>query len=303
VHYIIQHWSFDPFLLIAASAVVANEIGLARLRARSTPRRTRERRLRSLLFYGGLALLIVAIDSPIDYWSSSYFFVHMSEHLLIAFFAPILVVAGAPWIPLSFALPVGARRRLGRAVFLGRSRKGLRAAWHVIRNPWFALLSFNAVMVAWHAPRLFTLSEENQFVHVWLMHGSFFITGILFWLQIIPSHPMRPLKSPIWQAGAVITTNLVMTVLAMSMSIFTTTSWYPTYANLPGVTLSPFASQQIGAGILWVCGDFWALPALVLIVRRAVEEGGSLSNLIDRMTGRSPMPTVEEFRASQRFPR
>ncbi len=296
MHYVTDNWSFDPFLIVVAVLVVAHETGLARLRSRSVPARTRRRRLNSLAFYGGLALLLVAVESPIDYWASSYFFVHMIEHLLIAFFAPILIVVGAPWIPLLFALPVGARRTVGRFFLLGPLSGVCRAIGRVVRNPWFALLSFNAVMLVWHLPALFDWSERNQAGHIWLMHGSFFVTGVLFWLQIIPSHPMRPKASPIWQAGAIIFTNVVMFVLAMSLSIFTTSSWYAAYAHVPGVTFPPFADQQIGAAILWVCGDFWAVPALVVVFKRAIDADGSISASIDRLTGRGPAPTPEEFR-------
>lgn len=297
MHYVTDNWSFDPFLLIVVAVVVAHEIGLARLRLRSVPARNRRRRIHSLVFYGGLGLLLVAVESPIDYWASRYFFVHMAEHLLIAFYAPILIVVGAPWVPLLFALPVGARRKVGRFFLLGAWARALRAVGQGLRNPWFALLSFNAVMLIWHAPALFDWSERNQAAHIWLMHGSFFITGVLFWLQIIPSHPMRPQTSPIWQAGAIISTNVVMILLAMALTIFTTTSWYPTYAHLPGVTLAPFAGQQIGAAILWVCGDFWAVPALVVVFKRAIDADGSVSNALDRLTGRGPAPTPEEFRS------
>jgi putative membrane protein len=286
MHYLTDNWSFDPFLVAVALIVVAHEVGLARLKQRSDPVRTRRRRLHALAFYAGLGVLLLAVESPLDYWSSDYFFVHMLEHLLIAFYAPILIVAGAPWIPLMFALPVGARRRVGRFFMIGRWSQWWRAIGRLVRSPWFAVISFNAVMVLWHIPAAFDLAERNQVVHIWLMHGSFLVTGILFWLQIIPSRPMRPKAGPVWQAGAIIGTNVVMFVLAMALSILSAASWYSVYAHLPGVTLSPFADQQVGAAILWVCGDFWAVPALVVVIRRAIDQEGSLANVLERLSHR-----------------
>jgi cytochrome c oxidase assembly factor CtaG len=296
LNYIVDNWSYDPFLIAVAVIVVLNEIGLARLRRRSRSLRARARRWRSISFYGGLFLLLLAVDSPIDYWASYYFFVHMIEHILISFFAPILIVFGAPWLPLIFAFPVGVRRRVGRAILLGGWASPLRAIGRFVTNPWFALIAFNLVMVLWHIPALFDLAENNQDVHIWLMHASFFVTGVLFWLQIIPSHPFRLKTSPLWQMGAIVSTNIVMFILAMALSIFSASNWYPVYDHLPGVTLSPFADQQIGAGILWICGDFWAIPALIVVIKRAIDQEGSLSNAVDRILHRSPATTLEEFR-------
>jgi cytochrome c oxidase assembly factor CtaG len=286
MRYLAGHWSFDPFVVVVAVVVIWHEIGLARLAMRSRPERTRERRLRSAWFYAGLAVLLIAVCSPVDYWADDYFFIHMIQHLLLMFAAPSLVVAGAPWQPLLDALPGRLGRSATREVLTGGWSRPLRAVAGALLSPWVAVAAFNIVMIAWHVPDLFDLAERNQAVHIWLMHGSFFLAGIIFWLQFIPSPPFRIRMSAVGQASALLLTNVVMWMLAMAMGILTSTSWYPVYSHIAGVTLPPFADQQIGAGILWICGDFWAVPCMIFVIRRVIAEDGSVSSAVDRMLSR-----------------
>jgi putative membrane protein len=284
--YLVDHWSYDPFLIIVIVLVAWHEIGLAREARRSRPERTRQRRRRSFWFYGGLAVLLIAVESPIDYWSDDYFFVHMLQHLLLMFAAPTLIVAGAPWQPLLDGLPWRTGRSVTAGVLRGGWSRPLRAAGGWLLRPWVSVVAFNVVMLFWHIPGPFDLAENNQYVHIWLMHASFFIVGVLFWLQFIPSPPFRMRMPPEGQAAALVGTNVIMWILAMSMSFLTTVSWYPVYDHIPGVTLAPFASQQIGAGILWVCGDFWAIPMLIVVIRRIIDADGSLGAALDKILGR-----------------
>jgi putative membrane protein len=283
--YVIRHWSLDPFLVVAIAVAGWHEIGLRRLGRRSRPERTRQRRRRSLLFYAGLGVLLIAVLSPVDYWADDYFFVHMIQHLLLMFAAPTLIVAGAPWQPLLDALPGGLGRAATRGVLRGAWWRPVRAVAGAALRPWAAVVIFNVVMVAWHVPALFDLAERNGAVHVWLMHGSFLAAGVLFWLQFIGSPPLRIRMPAASQAMALLGTNVVMWVLAMSMGILSSRPWYPVYDHVPGVTLAPFADQQIGAGILWVCGDFWAVPCMISVFRRLIDEDGDVSSAIDRIMG------------------
>jgi putative membrane protein len=285
VHYILDNWSFDPFLIVALAVVVWHEIGLRRLASRSRPERTRERRLRSLWFYSGLAVLLLAVESPLDYWADSYFMVHMVQHLLLMFAAPSLVVAGAPWQPLLAALPGQGGQSVTRGVMTGGWSRPLRAAGGFFLRPWVAVITFNVVMAAWHIPVLFDLAENNQAIHIWLMHGSFFAAGVLFWLQFISSPPFRSQMPLLGRAAALLATNVVMIVIAMSLSIFVSYSVYPVYSHVPGVTLPPYADQQIGAAILWVCGDFWAMPTMIVTIRKLIGDEGGIGTALERFLG------------------
>ena len=279
--YLTQHWSFDPLLIIVVILAGWHAIGLARLARSREPDPAGHRSRRALLFYAGLAVLLVAVQSPLDYWGYDYFFIHMIQHLLLMFAAPTLVVAGAPWRPLAAAVaglpgPTGASHWI----------RPLRAAGGFLLRPWVSVALFSIVMVFWHLPGPFDLSQQDRAVHVWLMQSTFFVAGVLFWLQFITSPPFRIKITPVSQAVALLATNCVMWVLAMAMGFLTATSWYAVYNHVPGVTLPTLADQQIGAGILWICGDFWAIPTMIFVIRKLMAEDGSISAAVDRMLGR-----------------
>jgi putative membrane protein len=286
VTYLTQHWTFDPFLIVVVVLVTWHEIGLARLARRSRPERTRARRVRSIWFYAGLAVLLIAVQSPVDYWADAYFFVHMIQHLLLMFAAPTLIVAGAPWQPLLDGLPGRSGKAATREVLAARWARPVRAVGGFLLRPWVSIVIFNVVMIVWHLPGPFDLAQRNSAVHIWLMHGTFFVAGVLFWLQFVASPPFRIKMSTVSQAAALLGTNCAMWVLAMAMGFLSSTSWYSVYNHVPGVTLPAFADQQIGAGILWICGDFWAIPTMIFVIRKLMAEDGSVSAAVDRILGR-----------------
>lgn len=273
MHYLTHHWTFGPYLVIAVAVAGWYAIGLRRLPKPVGTAEARQRRRQQQMFYGGLAMLVIATESPVDYWGYDYFFVHIIQHLLLMFAAPSMLVAGAPWRPLL------GDRLTSPAGLAGTISRGL-------LRPWVGIAGFSVVMVAWHLPGPFDLADQNRMVHIWLMESSFLLAGVLFWLQFIGSPPVRIRMSPISQATALLITNCVMWVLSMAMGFLTSTSWYSVYNHIPGITLPAFADQQIGAGILWICGDFWAVPTMVFVIRKLMAEDGSVSSAVDRILGR-----------------
>ena len=98
-------WQVTPIAVVALVVGVGYEIGLRRLAVRQSPGHRRATRRRSWAFYAGLGGLIAVVSGPLDRWAMAWLSVHMVLHVLEMFYLPPLLILGAPWVPLSFALP------------------------------------------------------------------------------------------------------------------------------------------------------------------------------------------------------
>src|SRR5579871_6202492 len=124
-------------------------------------------RWRAAAFYGGIATVVLALDTPIDAFADTRFWVHMIQHVLLLTVAPPLLVLGRPWPRLWRPVPLRARRPVARglAALAGRV------------HPAVALVVMSATIAAWHLPALYDLTLRNDVVHQ-LEHLSFVVTAV-----------------------------------------------------------------------------------------------------------------------------
>ena len=218
---------------------------------------------------------------------------HMIGHVIVMFLVPIGLILSGTARSWWWLLPVDSRRKVLRWWNVDRDVRVPKFFF----NPISAALVLNVVMVTSHIPAVFDASMEHQWGMDYLLEPSFLLSGLFFFHFIVSSSPRKNKVGIRLQLFMVLSTMLEMLVMAMSLSIFSNSAWYAvmkpmagmTNMNMAGMTmpattlLEAFHQQQLAAGVLWVCGDFWAVPCLIIIIRRlANRNGGSLFNALNR---------------------
>lgn len=132
---------------------------------------------RAWSFTAGVAVLWLALASPLEELADRVLTAHMIEHLLLMAAVPPLLLAGWPTVPLLRGLPVPLRRTLVAPLL--RSRL-LRRAGHAMVSPVSAWLALNLTLLLWHIPRAYDYALEHETVHD-MEHLCFFASSLLFW--------------------------------------------------------------------------------------------------------------------------
>jgi putative membrane protein len=266
-------WFTDPWALAAiglASWLYAR--GAGRLWARAGVGRGIPR-WRFWCYAGGIAILFVALASPLDPWGGALFSAHMVQHELLILGAAPLLVLGTPILAFLWAIPRRWRRRLGR----WSAEPAVRRGWGALTHPVSAWALHAAAVWVWHAPGLYQATLTHEGVHL-LQHFSFFLTALLFWWPLLHASPHRRLGHGL-AVLYLFTTALHGSALGAFLSL-SRQPWYPAYtegARLWGLTV--LEDQQLGGLIMWVpFGLLYTLAAIFLLgdwLRR--QEARSLS--------------------------
>ena len=259
---IFADWTL-PIGLTVAVLVTA----LVYLRGWIALRRTRRAQFtveRLASFLGGLALLWVVVGSPMDGFADALLTAHMIEHLLLMSAIPMLLLYGAPVVPLLRGLPESVLRWIvGPLIRL----TALRRAMHWLVAPAVAWLALNVGYLAWHVPAAYNYALENETVHD-LEHMCFLFTSLLFWWYIMRPWPAKARPDDWGMLVYLAMGDVVMTLLSAFLA-FCDRPVYSYYVQHPNPFHIPVLEDQVlGAVVMWVIGSFaYLVPAMVITFR------------------------------------
>ena len=244
------------------------------------------------LFQIGLLVALLAIVSPMRYWSEIYIWVRALQDLLLAVVAPGLIVLGAPWAALARSLG----RRPTRPEAPGEATARSRPWW--LRWPVATVVVFNVIWLGWHVPALFDRVPVSAAVAA-AEYVLYLGAGILFWLQVIGSRPWSAGAAPLRAAELLIGTLAADTILGMVL-VFGSGVLYHSYANSAHHVMTVLDDQQLAGAVLWMgmLPPMIAAAVAVLIRWLNDEESHALSAGIDRLLTQrsSAWPSRPRFR-------
>jgi len=235
---IASQWHIEATVLAACLLALALFFqGFIRLRHRG--RRDHASWDRAALFVVSVALVVLALDSPLDVVADDYLLsAHMLEHLVIGDLAIALGLLALRGPLIFFFLPKPVLSRVARF-------HPLRVVLHWLTGPWVALPLWAASTWAWHIPRIYDYAATHQTVHN-LQHLSFVVTGVLIWNLLIDPARTGRLALPgriLFAAAVFLLGDPVMGALLDGGAS------YPHYAHQPDrlLGLSPQADQHLAA--------------------------------------------------------
>jgi putative membrane protein len=253
-------WTPYPGVWLFVLALVACYAAIRRRAlANGADAQTLSRRLPC--FAAGAVLLWIALDWPIGALGAGYLaWIHMVQFLLIAMAVPPLVLLGMP----REAFPGRPSSVRGSAESSGvRSPsptasareedppRGSRAT-RFLDHPLFALLAFNAVVVATHLPVVTDTLMASQW-------GSFLVdilwlgAGLLYWWPVVGPTSPRPGFTPLLRMGYLFASMIFMTAPG-AMITFSEFPVYGIYELAPRIGGFAALDDQRIAGLLMKVG-------------------------------------------------
>ncbi len=254
-------WSWDPLILLSVGLVaIVYARGLRRTRRRT--RRGSPELWRAGAFGSGLAILVVALQSPISTFDDRLFSMHMLQHMLLVLGAAPLLLIGAPLLPLLWGLPNQERRGVARLL----SPHGpFHKVGRRITQPLVAEMLFLTTLAFWHVPLLYDAAQGRSITHD-VEHALLLGTAVLFWWPLLPptdaSRRMGHGLAVVYLAAAAVEGTVIGALLT-----FSSEPLYTTYRLAPRIAgLSVLQDQQLAGLIMWVPSGLVYLSAILVQV-------------------------------------
>ena len=231
-------------------------------------------RWRQGCWYTGLAIIVVALASPLGHVSDELFLAHMAEHLLMADLGALLLVLGLTGPLLAPVLRLPA------------------LAWvRHLAHPGPALVLWAANLLFWHVVGPHEAAVRHDALHA-LQHMMFVGLGINMWMALL-----GPLPKPAWfgngaRLAYILGVRLVGTVLA-NVFVWADRSFYDVYAaGERSLGVSASTDQVVAGSIMMVEGSILTICLFCWLFLRSAREGEERQALMELATS-TGMPLSE----------
>jgi putative membrane protein len=261
-------WSWRPEILLTLGlAAAVHVMGRRRLKKRGSAHLVNP--WRSAAYFTGLAVLGIALMSPIDVLSGQFFYMHMIQHLLLVMIAAPLLWLADPMPIMMWGLPRGLRTEVGRWL---RPDASFRHVVQSLTKPGLVWLYFVAFLVGWHDPGAYVAALQHELVHD-LEHITFFVTALLFWWHVIGSAPhIHRRLSPGLRIGYALSVvpATALTGIAIALS---NEPIYDYYTKVPRLgEMSVMQDQMLGGVIMWIPGSMMYIVAALILIAQIVQK-------------------------------
>jgi putative membrane protein len=239
-------WSAHPDAAVALLVLVAAYV----LAARRYP----PERWRIAVFAAAVALLAATAFSPIDSLSFHLLIAHLVQNVILAEWAPALLV---------LAVPAALAARLGEIRLLRE-----------LTRPAVALPVWLLVYFTWHLPFAYDAALRHPATLLHLEHAMYLGAGVLLWWPALQEHPWR--LSLQARSLYLFAAFLLCSPLGLLLALLPGAVYESYAAGFPEWGLSALADQQI-AGITMAGAQavvFFAVFAVFFLRFMAEEERG-----------------------------
>ena len=248
-------WSFDAFIAAnLLAAAIAYLFGVRRLH--QTEPGARWPALRSASFLAGILLLALMYLGPLPAWSHTFFWAHMTQHLVVMMLAAPLIVLGAP-ITLIYRAS-SKQTRVLRLDPLFASR-----AVRLLSDPILTWILFAGVLLGTHFTPFYNWALVNHDLDIFVEQPLYLIAALLFYLPLIGSNSPWPSPAP---ALRLLSMALMMLPEAAIGAViyFAPVVMYPAYESVVRpFGPAPLADQQLSGALMWalvmVVDSFWMM--------------------------------------------
>jgi len=245
-------WELDPSLIAGLFIAVAGYCyPVTKLRPPGEPIEG----WRVVAWHSGVALIFLALASPLDIGAEQLLSLHMLQHVVLASIGPPLLLLGLPaWL---------LRKALGRGPLFSAAR--------IATQPLTAAIVFSFNMWIWHAPPVYAIALNHLPVHI-LQHILFLATGLAYWWLVVSPLPELGRIGAGGRLLYLFVTGFPMGILALLLlsSGRVVYDYYAVGPQLWGV--DPLTDQQLSGVIMGGLGEITSFIAFSLLFWRYLDD-------------------------------